>query len=74
MIKKHKYNKGDLVVSNLTKVFPEDKSWYGFVLEVHPDAPKTYPLYAAKYKIQWMGGEASWHFAPDIKLVCRANR
>ena len=43
-MKKHKYCIGDLVISNLAKVFPEDKSWYGFILAVHPSAPKTFPI------------------------------
>lgn len=72
-MKKHKYCIGDLVISNLTKVFPEDKSWYGFILAVHPSAPKTFPVYASKYKIQWMGGTSSWHFSADIKLVARSR-
>ena len=63
-----KYHKGDLVKSTINT-----ETWYGIILESYENAPKVYPVYATKYKIQWVGGKASWHFNEDLKMVCEAT-
>ena len=70
---KNKFNKGDLVVSNLTQVYPDDKEWYGMIIDIHPHAPKKYPVYGHKYHIQWAAGTTSWHWPGDLKLVTRGK-
>lgn len=71
-----RFKKGDLIKStkftkNAWTEKPQD--WFGVILETEPNAPRVYPIYAAKYKIRWIGGTSSWHFAADIKLIARAK-
>jgi len=73
---KPKINRGDLVKSiNGQEPFTcKPKIWFGMVLDMQENSPKKHPVYATKYRIQWLGGSAGgWYFDDEFDLVARAK-
>ena len=69
-----KFRTGDLVKSELAKVYPEDKDWYGVVIGSSDNMPQAYPILSTKYHIQWHTGARSWMFENQLKIVSTGRR
>jgi hypothetical protein len=68
-----KFRNGDLVKSELTKVYPEEKDWYGIVIGCSENMPQAYPILSTKYHIRWHTGSTSWMFSNQLKIVSRVR-